>query len=102
MQGRGRLAAPIQRSERALFVQWGAHPIQPLDGVGDTAAMDQGLRETVKHGGYVIDTQAVAAAMLSRERIRSAALGVLVAPQSLDLRAVCLPDDDSAAVGDAA
>lgn len=64
--------------------------------------MDKGKRQTVTSGGYVIDTHAVAAAMLTRERIRAAALAVFEAPEPVDVSTVRAPEDDAAAFGDAA
>lgn len=64
--------------------------------------MDEGKRQTVASGGYVIDTHAVAAAMLARERIRAVALAVFEAPEPVDVSAVRAPEDDAAAFGDAA
>ena len=64
--------------------------------------MNEELHENVANGGYVIDTQAVAAAMLTRERIRTAALGVLVAPEPVDRRTGGVLEEDPAAIGDAA
>lgn len=61
-----------------------------------------GLRETVEGGGYTIDPQAVAAAMLARDTIRAAALGMLVAPQAVDWDAIGVLEDEPAALGDAA
>lgn len=63
---------------------------------------DMGLRETVEGGGYTIDPQAVAAAMLARDTIRAAALGMLVAPQAVDWDAIGVHEDEPAALGDAA
>jgi hypothetical protein len=69
---------------------------------GDNASMSRALTETVASGGYVVDTDAVAAAMLTRERIRQVASGVLVPAEPMDLTAICPPEDDSLAFGDAA
>ena len=64
--------------------------------------MNEELHQNVTNGGYVIDTKAVAAAMLTHERIRNAALGVLVAPEPLDLGTAGVPEQDPSAFGDAA
>lgn len=69
---------------------------------GDKPSMSNALTETVASGGYVVDTDAVAAAMLSRERIRLVASGVLVPAEPLDLASSCIAEDDAAAFGDAA
>ena len=70
--------------------------------MGDKPDMEQGLRETVEEGGYTIDPQAVAAAMLARDTIRAATLGMLVAPQAVHRRAIRVPEDEASALGDAA
>ena len=70
-------------------------------GRGDKRSMSRALTEAVASGGYVVDTEAVAAAMLSHVRIRQVASGVLEATEPVDL-AICLPEDDSLAFGDAA
>ena len=69
---------------------------------GDNPSMSRALTEAVASGGYVVDTEAVAVAMLSHVRIRQVASGVLVPAEPADRAAVCLPEDDSAAFGDAA
>ena len=69
---------------------------------GDKPGMKQALNETVASGGYEIDPAAVAAAMLTRECIRRVASGVLVAREPADLAPVGIPEDDAAALGDAA
>ena len=70
--------------------------------MGDNPNMEEGLRETVEGGGYAIDPQAVAAAMLARDTIRAAALGMLVAPQPVHRRTISVLEDEPAALGDAA
>ena len=64
--------------------------------------MNEELRENVTTGGYEIDSHAVAAAMLTRQRIRLVALGVLVAPQVVDSGPVSVLQDESGALGDVA
>lgn len=70
--------------------------------MGDTGSMNEELRENVTTGGYVIDSHAVAAAMLTRERVRSVLLGVLVTPKVVDRAPFSIPQDESAAFGDVA
>ena len=69
---------------------------------GDKPSMSNGLTETVASGGYVVDAEAVATAMLSRERIRRVASGMLVPAEPSDLASISIPEDDAAALGDAA
>ena len=69
---------------------------------GDNSHMSKPITETVASGGYVVDTAAVAAAMLTRERIRRAASGVLVAAEPLDIAPICIPEDEATSFGDAA
>ncbi len=69
---------------------------------GDKPHMSKPLTETVASGGYEVDTAAVAAAMLTRARIRRVASGVLVPPEPLELASIHIPEDDAAAFGDAA
>ena len=64
--------------------------------------MSRKLNETVASGGYVVDVDAVAAAMLTHERIRRVASGVLVPAEPCDLASICVPEDQPAAIGDAA
>jgi predicted kinase len=71
-------------------------------GRGDTARMERALNESVSSGGYVVDIDAVASAMLTRECIRRVASAVLVPAEALDLAASRVSEDDSAAIGDAA
>ena len=58
--------------------------------------------DNVVPGGYVVDVDAVAAAMLTHERIRRVASGVLVPAEPVDLATICVPEDQPAAIGDAA
>jgi hypothetical protein len=58
--------------------------------------------DTVATGGYVVDVDAVATAMLTHERIRRVASGVLVPAEPSELASICIPDDKPAAIGDAA
>ena len=69
---------------------------------GDNPHMSKAIPETVASGGYVVDIDAVAAAMLSHERIRRVASGVLVPAEPLDLASICIPEDEPTAFGDAA
>ena len=92
----------IPPCERGIFVQWGGDPIVTSGGRGDTARMDRALSESVSSGGYVIDVEAVASAMLTRERIRRVASRVLVSAEALDVAAICILEEDPAAIGDAA
>jgi hypothetical protein len=69
---------------------------------GDNPSMSKALTETVASGGYVVDTAAVAAAMLTRDPIRRAASGVFESAQPVDLASLCIPEDDAAAFGDVA
>ena len=67
-----------------------------------TAPMSEPITDTVVSGGYEVDIDAVAAAMLTHERIRRVASGVLVPAEPADLATICIPDDQPAAIGDAA
>jgi len=58
--------------------------------------------DTIAPSGYVVDVDAVAAAMLTHERIRRVASGVLVPAEPADLATICIPEDQPAAIGDAA
>ncbi len=102
MRAQGPSGAPTPRCEYAIFVQWGGNPILPATRVGDTPGMDRPLSESVSSGGYDVDVDAVASAMLTREPIRRVASGVLVPAEPLDLAASCVPEDGPATVGDAA
>ena len=69
---------------------------------GDNSHMSKALIEMVASGGYVVDTAAVAAAMLTRDRIRRAASGVFEPLEPLDLSSIFIPEDDAATFGGAA
>jgi len=64
--------------------------------------MSKPTTETVASGGYQVDVEAVAAAMLTHERIRRVASGVLVPAEPGDLASIRVPEDQPAAIGDAA
>jgi len=92
----------IPPCERGIFVQWGGDPIVTSGGRGDTSRMDRALNESVPYGGYVIDVEAVASAMLAREPIRRVVSGMLISAEALDGAAICILEKDPAAIGDAA
>ena len=94
---------PSTANAPGIFVQWGEKPIGSRRVAGDTAPVNEELRDNVAVGGYVVDVHAVAEAMIKRERQRLALdLGVLVAPQVPERGPVLAPQDEASAFGDAA
>lgn len=73
---------------RAEVAQWGLNPILAAAACDDKRHMDRTLRETVARGDYVVDPQAVAVAMIARERARMCARrsAVLVTAKALGER----------------
>lgn len=57
--------------------------------------MVQELQERIAHGSYVVDADAVAAAMLARRRVHTTRSGMLIASEAVEGTAFRVPDRDT-------